>query len=197
MITFVQKNRAFLENQADMLLEIFLMHGPDRVREYLEVECDADFGSVFDYLVFEKQILYTLVTRYDDFFGSILREYGPQHVRKALKIEEKKYDSAFAMILEYLGIARENLFLYVIREKAFLYEMMIAYDTATVRRFLCLEGVRYDDVWLKILDIFFEDASAKMMEMEKRAHVERLLELFAEGRQHQQILPFDDGYAPL
>lgn len=191
MLTYLQKHRKLLESQADTLLDMYLLHGPERVREYLELESEVDFTSVFDYLVFEKQILMDLVRRYEDFFGKILAEHGPQHIRRSLKIEDAKYGMAFAPILDFLGVEKENLFVYVIRHKDFLYETMMMYNTEMVRKILCIEGVQYDDVWLQILDLFFADASGRMMELQKQVHIEKFLEQFSEGRQQQQILPLE------
>lgn len=181
-----------LEAEADHILNLFLAYGHERVREYLELESDADFQSVFDFLVFEKNMLYTLVTEYDGFFGTLMREYGPFHIRRVLGIEAKKYDSAFQPILEFLGIAKQDLYLYVIREKSYLYETMFLYDSKTVRKMLCINSKNYDDVWLEILDILFDNVCARALTLQRKAHIEKLLETFSRARRNQLTLPLGD-----
>jgi len=133
------------------LIEKYIVDGPTEVKEALGAN-DEEWGVVFDYLVFEENLLYKTVTTNIDFFLDIYVKYGSAHVREVLDISHQKYDIIWDILFDYVAISHEGLYFHVMEHRDKYMTAMKARGGDFVRKVLGVWKPKYEDSWAKVLD---------------------------------------------
>jgi hypothetical protein len=134
------------------LVEVYIVAGPRELRKILGLK-KAEFQVIFDYLVFEHDLLYRCVANSVDFFVDLYVKYGMKHVRAVLGIDGKKYDSVMEDLFKLIAIANEGLYLNVLQNRVRYLLAFKARGGEFLRTILGLVDEKYDYAWKKVLDI--------------------------------------------
>ena len=181
-ITFTEKQliNYFIDGQEEACIEVFLTDGPDGLRKFLGIPEDRDdiFQSVYDYFLFEKNLLYVAIDRFQDFLTDVMTVYGPLHLRRMFQIEDRRYDALFSSVMLYIGVSREALFRHVSRNIPKLLEMFHVDGPETVRAELHLLGAQYDDLWVKVLDFLLDHFALQQVNERQKSHVKEFFRSF-------------------
>lgn len=132
------------------LIDSYIQHGPTVLQIKLGLS-DEEWEVIFDYLVFEHNLLYKAVVFSTDFFIEEYVKYGAFHVREILNIEEAKYDRVWEMLFDFIAISNDALYYHFTenREK-YLHGFQVR-GGDYLRKVLCIKKEKYDKQWEKIL----------------------------------------------
>jgi len=145
--------KSALAKREQMLDETFMRLGPEGLKLLLRVESDADWERIYEHLVLNRGIVRKCTVQYMEFFCDLVAEKGPYSLRKAFKIEEKQFDPVFEEIFDLVAISQGALMDYVQRNKRSLTRSVLRGNGAELRSALCLEGNRYNSLWMEILEL--------------------------------------------
>ena len=169
------------------LIEAYMVAGPTELRKAMGFK-KAEFGVIFDYLVFEYDLLYRCVAQNIDFFVDLYVKYGMKHVRAVLEIEAGKYDSLIEDLFKLIAIANEGLYLNVLQNRARYLLAFKARGGEFLRRILGISDGKYDYIWKKVLDILLNAACDGLFsERTLERGLERFSMMMNEGRMHRVI----------
>lgn len=141
----------FLQGKVDEIVEKYIKDGPTLTREHLNAS-EEEWKVLFEYLVFEHNLLYKTVVANDDFFGDLYVKYGTAHVREVLDILESKYDKIWELLFDYLAIAQDGLYYHVMEHRDKYTVAMKARGGDFVRKVLGIWQGKYEENWAKVLD---------------------------------------------
>lgn len=154
-IIHMNKN-AFLEKHVfgkeGEIISRYISDGPTKLKEDLKVS-EADWRKVFDYLVFEKNLLYKVTIQNLDFFLDKYVKHGVTHVRSILDVIEPKYDEVFGMVFDLLVICNDGLYYHVLQHRDTYMATFKARGADFVRKVLGIWDAKYEESWYRILDI--------------------------------------------
>lgn len=146
----------FLERYArgreSSLVDRYISEGPTALREDLGLD-EEQWRTLFDYLVFEHNLLYKTVTQASEFFVENYIKHGMAHVREILDVVDDKYNLIFEVVFDFLAISSEGLYYHVLQHRD---RYMIAFKARGgdfVRKVLGIWKDKYDEHWAKILDL--------------------------------------------
>ncbi|MBI5754298.1 hypothetical protein HZA40_04110 [Candidatus Peregrinibacteria bacterium] len=134
------------------LIGRYIADGPTTLKEELELS-DIEWRIIFDYLVFEHNLLYKTVLRASDFFQDNYVKYGMAHVRDIMNVSDDKYNLAMEVVFDFLAIANDGLYYHVLQHRD---RYMIAFKARGgdfVRRILGIWKPKYEENWARILDL--------------------------------------------
>lgn len=141
-----------VQAREEIVVEGFVQLGPDELRKALDIEHQEDWARFFDYLVLNRSVVKHCVRKYLRFFSEVVADKGPQSLRRIFKIEDAKYDEVFEEIFDLVAVSDGAIFQYV-ENNRFEFVMIIRQGHAdNLRKGLCLEGKRYESLWLEILE---------------------------------------------
>ncbi len=149
-----EKNRVLKKHvfgREDFVIESYIVHGPTSLKEYLKVSED-DWQVIFDYLIFEKDLLQKCVNFSPSFFDDTYIKHGMTHLRDILEVTAAKYDDSWEKIFDFIVIANDNLLLHVIEHRDRYVIAMKARGADFVRKVLGIWKGKYDENWAKVLD---------------------------------------------
>lgn len=141
-----------IQNREEIAVEGFIQLGPDELRNALEIEQNEAWDRFFDHLVLNKGVVKHCVRKYLDFFTDIVSEKGPLALRRIFKIEDTKYDEVFREIFDLVAISNGALFKYVEHNRIEFVMMIRRGGADSLRKGLCLEGKRYEALWIEVLE---------------------------------------------
>ncbi|MBT4917140.1 hypothetical protein HN709_01655 [Candidatus Peregrinibacteria bacterium] len=152
----IEDNNLLIERYAkgkeDDLIDRFVCDGPSEIMEELGLSEEA-WRVVFDYLVFEKNLLHKCVTRNGDFFVEEYVKYGISHIREILDIVNEKYDIAFESVFDFIVISNDALYLHVMEHRGRYTTALKARGADFVRKVLGVWRGKYSENWQKVLDL--------------------------------------------
>ncbi|MFH1284413.1 MAG: hypothetical protein ABIH78_02380 [Candidatus Peregrinibacteria bacterium] len=137
--------------QEDKLVDRYISEGPKTLRESLKLT-EEQWLDVFDYLVFEHNLLYKCVTRSADFFVDEYVKHGAAGLREILDIADSKYDRAFEIVFDFVAISKDGLYYHVIEHRNTYMAAMRARGGDFVRKVLCIWNDKYEETWARVLD---------------------------------------------
>ncbi len=174
----------------DDLIENYIKNGPTHVKEELGLN-DETWLIIFDYLVFEHNLLYKCVVRNTEFFLNEYIKYGMTHVRDILDTGEDKYDAIFNVVFDYLAISKDGLYYHVIENREKYTACLWERGTEFVRKVLNISRDKYTDYWTKVLDFLLNVSADKVYDMEVyEKGISGFCGLFNRGRQFRPINKF-------
>lgn len=150
-----------LEKYEDKLINRYLEYGPDELRKKLNVESDGLWEVIFDYLVFEKEVVKHCVRNSSAYIHNLFVEKGPVLMRKAFSLENEKYDDIWEYVMDYIGVSRGALYEYVTENAAKYRDKISSGKCMSLRDELCVKKNKYERVWGEILDILLHAVSTE------------------------------------
>lgn len=136
----------------DALVNLYIQDGPTQLQENLDLT-DEEWRVLFDYLVFEHNLLYKAVTHSLDFFLEAYIKHGGVHVRGILDVEEENYDEIWRVCFDFMAISHEGLYYHVLENRERYIIGFKARGGDFVRSVLGIWHPKYEENWLKILDL--------------------------------------------
>jgi hypothetical protein len=150
---------SILDKYDDKLINKYIEYGPDGLREKLGVESDRLWEVIFDYLVFEKEVVKYCVRNNRAYVHNLFVEKGPSLMRKAFSLQDSKYDDVWENIMDYIGISGGALYEYVTENASKYRGKIYNGQCLSLRDELCIQKGKYENVWGEILDVLLNAVS--------------------------------------
>lgn len=185
-----QKNRIYklLKNYNDKLVDNYINEGPSELRKKLKIESDDVWEIVFDYLVFEKDIVKICVKKNITYIHDIFAEKGPEFLRSSFQIESVKYEDVWEYIMDYIGISRGALYEYVANNLSDLKGLIYYGKSSKIRENLCIDKYKYNRVWEEVLDMLLESVSTDAYTYSMYEQGLRMFtRMYHSGRKHRSL----------
>jgi len=145
----------FVKGKEDEFIRKYIILGPSKMKEEISVT-DEEFDVVFDYLVFENNLLYKCVVANIDFFLDQYVRHGMAHLRDMLGVLDEKYDRVCEVIFDFLVISNDGLLLHVMEHRDKYLDSLNEYGSEFVRKVLGVSNVKYSENWEKVLDFLLK-----------------------------------------
>jgi len=146
------------------IMAIFIQEGPDALRYKLRIKRDEDWNRIFDYLVFQKDLLKVCVLQFIDFFKKLVEEKGPLAMRSVLGIQSRMYDSVFEGLFDLVAVSHGALFQHVETQKRQLFDQIKAGKGSELRENLGLSKQKYDNLWEEIVKSLLNDFGVQLVD---------------------------------
>jgi hypothetical protein len=170
--------KLLLEKQEEYLMTTFIQQGPEVLRKNMGITTDSDWQLVFDRLVFADDILKKCVMNFMPFFKAMVAEHGPSVLRKIFEIDVAKYDSVFEKLMDLVSVSEGALYDHVFRNSEKFLELIRAGKADDLRKQLCLEGDKYESLWIEILELLYDSINSQIQsESLQDKNVELLLNM--------------------
>ncbi|MBD3360959.1 hypothetical protein GF366_04125 [Candidatus Peregrinibacteria bacterium] len=147
-------NRVARGNEYE-LIEKYIKEGPTFLKEKLGLS-NEEWTLVFDYLVFEHNLLYKCITRNADFFIQEYVKDGTTYIREILDIIPPKYDMPFEVVFDFLAISNDGLYYHVIENRDKYLNALRARGGDFVRKVLGIWRRKYDETWERVLNFLLK-----------------------------------------
>lgn len=169
------------------LIEKYIVDGPTKVKEEMGAT-DEEWSVLFDYLVFEENLLYKAVTANVDFFLDIYVKHGIAHVREVLDIQHQKYDVVWELLFDYIAISHEGLYFHVMEHRDRYMTAMKARGGDFVRKVLGVWEGKYEENWAKVLDFLLHAVCDAIFSEQTYENSIRAFSMIVNGvREHRPI----------
>ncbi len=135
-----------------VLIDKYIANGPSSLQDEFGLS-DMEWQVIFDYLVFEHNLLFKTVGANTEFFVDMYVKQGMSHLRDVLDVSEAKYDLICEVVFDLIAISNEGLYYHVLENRD---RYMLAFKARGgdfVRNILGISKSKYDENWAKILDI--------------------------------------------
>ena len=142
----------YARGRENVLVGQYIEEGPLEIQEDLGLS-DEQWEVIFDYLVFEHNLIYKCIIQNSDFFVEEFVRGGAAQVREMLCIEDDKYDMVWNILFDFIAIANEGLYYHVLQHRD---RYMVAFKSRGsdfVRKVLGVWNDKYEENWSQILDI--------------------------------------------
>jgi len=182
----------YARGREDSLIESYIENGPTQLREELGLT-EENWSKVFDHLVFEHNLLYKAVTHSADFFLETFIEHGTTHVRDILNIADSKYDAHWELLFDFIAISKDGLYYHVLEHRD---RYMMAFKVRGgdfVRKVLGLWKDKYDENWLKILNVLLHAVCDSIFTENTFDHSLRAFSLLINGMRVHRVIGKIDG----
>lgn len=177
----------FAHGREDDLIERYIADGPTELKEKLGF-ADAAWRVVFDYLVFEHNLLYKTVMNSADFFVDSYIKHGMTHVRDILDVNDLRYDLMWDLVFDFVAISREGLYYHVLENRDKYLVAFRARGGDFVRKVLGVWKEKYEENWLKVLDFLLNAACDGIFSEQTFEHGLRSFSYMINGsRDHRPI----------
>jgi len=154
--------KLLLQNQEEQMIVTFIQQGPSVLRKNMGVTSDADWQLVFDRLVFSDDVLKKCVMNFMPFFKAMVSEHGPSVLRRIFEIDAAKYDSVFEKLMGLVCVSEGALYDHVFRNSEKFLSLIKAGNADDLRKQLCLEGDKYESLWIEILELLYESINRQI-----------------------------------
>lgn len=134
------------------LIDLYIAEGPSEVRRIRRISA-PEWTFVFDYLVFEHDLLMKAVKASQDFFLDVYVKYGVDHVRSILDVRNSKYDVAFEAVFDYLAIAHDSLYRHLLENKEKYCRELKEKGMEYLKKTLGVVKPKYSAQWEVILNV--------------------------------------------
>ena len=185
-----EKNKLYsmLHKYDKKLVRNYLEYGPDGLRAKLGINSDSLWEVIFDYLVFEKEVVKHCARNNTAYIHNLFVEHGPVAIRRAFNLSGKKYEDVWEYILDYIGISRGALYEYVTENSSKYREKIYHGQASLIREELCIEKDKYEHVWGEILDVLLNAVSTETFTHSAFEHGLALFsKLYNQGRAHRSL----------
>lgn len=177
----------FLKGKESLFVDKYIADGPSKLQKSLKIS-DKEWQVVFDYLVFEENLLYKCIIANKDFFTDIYIKFGSAHVREVLDIQEMKYDVIWEMLFDFIAIANENLYFHVLEHRDRYMTALKARGTDFVRKVLGIWKPKYEENWAKVLNFLLHAVCDAIFSEQTFDHGLRAFSLIMNGmREHRPV----------
>ena len=152
MFSRAKRNRIYnlLRAYDGKLTKIYLEEGPDTLKKKLNIESEDVWKLIFEYLIFEKNIVKQCVRRNPEYIHKIFAERGPDFLRHAFQIADERYDDIWEYVMDYIGISRGAIYEYITSRVVELKGDIYNGKIEGIRIKLGLQNIKYDRAWEEI-----------------------------------------------
>ncbi|MBD3156417.1 hypothetical protein GF369_01180 [Candidatus Peregrinibacteria bacterium] len=156
-----KRNKVYsmLHRYDDKLISHYLEHGPEGLRTTLGITSDRLWDVIFDYLVFEKEVVKYCTRNNSAYIHSLFAEHGPRAIRSAFQLNGDKYEDIWEYVMDYIGISRGALYEYVSEKSSLYREHIYRGECLSLRKDLAIEKDKYEHVWGEVLDLLLNAVS--------------------------------------
>ncbi len=176
-----------VKGKENLLIERYISDGPNKLKKSLKMS-DKDWSIIFDYLVFEENLLYKCIVANTDFFTDIYVKFGSAHVREVLNIQEMKYDVIWEMLFDFIAISNESLYFHVLEHRDRYMTALKARGTDFVRKVLGVWKPKYEENWAKVLDFLLNAVCDAIFSEQTFEHGLKAFSLIMNGtREHRPV----------
>jgi hypothetical protein len=177
----------YVFGKENFLIQKYIVDGPISVKDHLGL-LDEDWQVVFDYLVFEENLLYKCITTNIDFFKDTYIKFGTAHVREVLGISHDKYDIVWEVLFDFISIVNEALYYHVLEHREKYTTALKARGSDFVRKVLGVWKPKYEENWAKILDFLLNSVCDSIFSQNTFDHSLKAFSLIMNGtREHRPI----------
>jgi len=149
--------KKYLLGRENELINFYLENGGDALKTNYDID-DEHFVFVFDYLVFNHNLLFKVVFRNSDFFTDLYVRKGATSIRRVLNVLDEKYDAIFSIVFDYLAIAGEALCDHVRYHVEVYVDVFNKHGAVFLRNVLGLFDSKYGDVFKNVLDVLLNES---------------------------------------
>lgn len=153
-----------LKGNEQEIMTLFIEHGPQELKQKLRIHREEDWIIIFDYLVFQNDLLKLCVLRFLDFFQKLVAEKGPTAFRKILGIESELYDEVFEGVFDLVAISHGALFDYTKSHRDIFVSKIRTGKGSELRFKLGLTKSKYDTIWNQIVQDVFQNFGQQLID---------------------------------
>lgn len=166
-----------IEGHEDRLMTLFIQQGPQALRQTLGAKSDYVWTVVFDYLVFNHDVLKRCVQMFLPFFKDFVIKNGPVALRGIFGIESSVYDEVFEKILDDMVIAEGLLFEHIHANIDQYVALIRAGKGSEIRSTLGLAQEKYDNLWKDVLDFLLDGLLRENLKSKQKEQTKSFLSL--------------------
>jgi len=144
--------KKYAQGRENILIEAYIEHGPSKLQQEIDIS-PKHWLVVFDYLVFEHNLLYKCIISNTQFFVDEYVRHGSSHIREMLNIVNKKYDLIWNFLFDFIAISNDGLYYHVLHHRDRYMLALKARGSDFVRKVLGVWKPKYEENWSKVLDI--------------------------------------------
>lgn len=141
----------YVRGKEDELIEAYVLDGPMALKMQKGFSED-EWEIVFNYLVFDKGLVFKCIMQNLDFFIEEYVKHGMAHIREIFEIQAPKYDNVAKHIFDFIAIANDALYQHVLHHRDRYMLAMKARGSDFVRKILGVWGDKYNESWEKLLN---------------------------------------------
>lgn len=172
----------------DELMESYIVDGPTAAKVLLGVS-EPQWRVIFDYLVFEKNLLFKTVSFCSEFFVEAYVQHGIEHVRAVLDVTDCRYDMMMEPVFEFLAIINEGLKYHVFQYREKYLDILWENGSGFLKKLLRLSDQKYEESYGQVLDVLLNTACTRMF---TETHFDNGLRAFSLmynlGREHRPLV---------
>ena len=179
---------AKVEGKENALIESYILAGPTATKVAMGVG-DTEWQVVFDYLVFEYNLLFRTVANSPEFFKDEYVKYGLSHIREILDVNDAKYDPMVEVIFDYIAIANDGLYYHVLENRDEYSDAFKKQGSASLRDSLGIKKAKYEEHWEMVLDVLLKAFSDNVFNENHYDHSLKAFALLMNGmREHRPLI---------
>lgn len=177
----------YVKGKEGDLIDKYILNGPTALKEIMKLD-EEEWLVVFDYLVFEKNLLYKCVVASCDFFIEKYIKHGVAHVRDVLGVLDEKYDLAWEPLFDFIAVSNDGLYYHVLEHRDRYLSALRARGADFVRKVLCVSGSKFEENWSKVLDFLLHSVCDDIFSKQTFDHSLKAFSLIANRtRPHRPI----------
>ena len=177
-----------VKGKEDALIESYIMAGPTATKVAMGVN-SKEWEVVFDYLVFEHNMLYKAVTDSGDFFIDAFVKFGMSHVREILDATDSKYDVIIEQVFDFIAISNDALYMHVLEHRDRYMIALRARGGDFVRKVLGVWKEKYDENWERILGVLLNACCDAIFTQNTFEHGLKAFSMIVNGeREHRPLV---------
>ncbi|MFA5820866.1 MAG: hypothetical protein WC873_02060 [Candidatus Gracilibacteria bacterium] len=183
----------FVSGREAGLIERYIMDGPMAMKVEMGVS-EAQWRVIFDYLVFEHNLLYKLVASNVEFFSDFYVRHGVAGLRELLDIEAGYYNQVFEAVFDFLAIAHDGLRLHILENREKYLLALKARGIHYLKKILNVDKAKYEESWLHVLEFLLSAACEAMFSEQSYEHGVRAFSMLVNGtREHRALVKHEIG----
>lgn len=182
-------------SRESVLTDKYIANGPTDLREELGIS-EAEWKVIFDYLVFDHNLLFKAVAANTEFFLDMYIKNGIGHLRDVLDISDVSYDLICEVVFDFVAISKEGLYYHVLENRD---RYMLAFKTRGgdfVRSLLGISKSKYDENWAAILDILLHAVCDSLFSGQTLEHGLRAFSCLMNGMRIHRPLAKSEIFRP-
>lgn len=170
-----------------ILIEKYILMGPKVFKHELDLS-DEEFDKLFDYLVFEHNLLYKAVLSNLDFFLKEYIAHGMTHLRDIFEVSDEKFDRIWESVFDLLAVSHNGVYQHVYHHRERYVTAFRARGGDFVRTVLGLRKDKYLSEWEEILNLLLHSTCNMIFSENTMEQGLRAFSLLMNGvREHRPV----------
>jgi len=179
----------YAEGKESELIASYIDKGPTELQHELGLD-DRQWQVVFNYLIFQHNLLFKCVVANTEFFTQDYIKYGASHIRQVLDVTDELYDKMWQLAFDLIAISHEALLSHVVEHRDRYMEALWEHGSDFVRKVLGIFEDRYEDHWVKVLDFLLHSTCDDMFSSRNYDYsLKAFSQIYNGTRVHRRITP--------